>query len=63
MLPLTAGWSVDDHLFKDLPALVEVILQESGAQRLHWIGKHLASPLHAPWHLFLRPLVGARVLC
>jgi hypothetical protein len=29
---------VDDHLFKDLPALVEMIVRETGVQQLHWIG-------------------------
>lgn len=33
------GWTVDDHLFKDLPAAVALVLEESGAGQLHWIGE------------------------
>lgn len=32
------GWNVDDHLFVDLPAVMKLILEETGAQQLHWIG-------------------------
>jgi hypothetical protein len=30
---------VDDHLFLDLPALVDVVVRETGVQQLHWIGE------------------------
>jgi hypothetical protein len=43
MLPLSEGWCVDDHLFKDLPALVDMIVRETGSQQLHWIGGRLTA--------------------
>jgi hypothetical protein len=36
--PLSEGWCVDDHLFRDMPSAVELILRETGAEQLHWIG-------------------------
>jgi pimeloyl-ACP methyl ester carboxylesterase len=31
-------WTVDDHLQKDVPAVLEYVLQATGAKQLHWIG-------------------------
>jgi pimeloyl-ACP methyl ester carboxylesterase len=39
------GWSLDDHLDKDLPALVSLVLAESGAARLHLVGHSLGGIL------------------
>ncbi|GBF90704.1 alpha beta hydrolase [Raphidocelis subcapitata] len=45
MLPLSEGWCVDDHLFQDLPALVDMIVRETGSQQLHWIGHSMGGML------------------
>jgi hypothetical protein len=34
---------VDDHLRKDVPAVLEYVLQATGAQQLHWIGHSMVS--------------------
>ncbi|KPK73624.1 MAG: hypothetical protein AMJ79_15010 [Phycisphaerae bacterium SM23_30] len=31
-------WSVDDHIFKDVPTAVRFVLQETGRERVHWVG-------------------------
>ena len=42
---LSSGWCVDDHLFKDLPAAVALVLEESGARQLHWVGHSMGGML------------------
>jgi pimeloyl-ACP methyl ester carboxylesterase len=51
----TYGWSFDDYLNEDVPAHLEVILEKTGADRVHWVGHSmggllgycLAQPTHA----------------
>ncbi|KIY96036.1 lipase [Monoraphidium neglectum] len=43
--PLSEGWCVDDHLFRDMPSAVELILRETGAEQLHWIGHSMGGML------------------
>jgi pimeloyl-ACP methyl ester carboxylesterase len=35
------GWNVDDHLFRDLPAVMAYVLEETGAQQVHWVGAYI----------------------
>jgi pimeloyl-ACP methyl ester carboxylesterase len=36
-------WTVDDHLQKDVPAVLEYVMQATGAKQLHWIGHSMVS--------------------
>lgn len=31
-------WDLDDHVYRDLPAIVEGVLARSGRKKLHWVG-------------------------
>jgi pimeloyl-ACP methyl ester carboxylesterase len=43
--PRRFGWSLDDHLEQDVPALIDTVVAASGAQRLHWVGHSLGGIL------------------
>ncbi len=42
-------WFFDDFVFHDLPAAVNLILRETGAKKLHWIGHSLGGLLAFPF--------------
>lgn len=39
------GWNFDDYLNKDLPTLIEHILKQTGASKVHWIGHSMGGIL------------------
>lgn len=39
------GWSVDDHLLSDIPALIGYILEHAQCEQLHWIGHSMGGIL------------------
>ena len=43
--PRRFGWSLDDHLEKDVPAFIDTVAAASGASRLHWVGHSLGGIL------------------
>lgn len=38
-------WSVDDHLNKDMPAVITYVLQQTGAKQVHWMGHSMGGML------------------
>lgn len=38
-------WTVDDHLQHDVPAVLQYVLQATGARQLHWIGHSMGGML------------------
>lgn len=32
------SWELDDHVYRDLPAIQEAVLRHTGRDRLHWVG-------------------------
>jgi len=32
------GWTLDDHIHKDVPAIIEFVKKESGFEKLYWVG-------------------------
>ncbi len=42
-------WYFDDFVFQDLPAAVDLVLQETGAKKFHWIGHSLGGLLAYPF--------------
>ncbi len=39
------SWGFDDHLHKDVPAIVAAVLKKTGASRLHWVGHSMGGML------------------
>lgn len=39
------SWSIDDYLLCDLPTAIEFILEDTGIEKLHWIGHSLGGIL------------------
>lgn len=35
-------WTFDDFVFRDIPAAVETVLEETGAERVHWVGTEMS---------------------
>ncbi|MDD4891559.1 MAG: alpha/beta fold hydrolase [Phycisphaerae bacterium] len=35
---LRLDWSLDDHVTKDVPAIIDAVLKDSRRERLHWVG-------------------------
>lgn len=32
------GWTIDDHIYKDVPAIIDLVKDESGFDKIYWIG-------------------------
>lgn len=32
------GWTIDDHIYKDVPAIINLVKKESGFNKVYWIG-------------------------
>jgi len=32
------GWTIDDHIYKDLPAIIDFVKKKSGFDKIYWIG-------------------------
>jgi len=32
------GWTIDDHIYEDIPAIIDLVKEESGFDRVYWIG-------------------------
>ncbi len=32
------GWTIDDHIYEDIPAIIELVKKESGFDKVYWIG-------------------------
>jgi lysosomal acid lipase/cholesteryl ester hydrolase len=35
---IRSGWTIDDHIHQDVPAIVDFVREESGFDRVYWIG-------------------------
>eukprot|EP00877_Chromochloris_zofingiensis_P013644 jgi/Chrzof1/8533/Cz03g14190.t1 len=38
-------WTVDDHLNKDVPAVLQYVLKHTGAEQVHWVGHSMGGML------------------
>ncbi|MFP4601108.1 MAG: alpha/beta fold hydrolase [Persicimonas sp.] len=43
--PASFDWRIDDYLHYDIPAIIETILAETGAERVHWLGHSMGGVL------------------
>lgn len=32
------GWTIDDHIYKDVPAIIDFVKEKSGFDKIYWIG-------------------------
>ncbi len=39
------GWTFEDHLYKDIPALIDHVKSVTGFQRVHWVGHSMGGML------------------
>ncbi|MEW6347512.1 MAG: alpha/beta hydrolase [Thermodesulfobacteriota bacterium] len=39
------SWGFDDHLHKDVPAIMAAVLEKTGASKLHWVGHSMGGML------------------
>eukprot|EP00879_Flechtneria_rotunda_P009761 GHRR01010211.1.p1 GENE.GHRR01010211.1~~GHRR01010211.1.p1 ORF type:complete len:394 (+),score=117.32 GHRR01010211.1:692-1873(+) len=45
MFDRSTWWTVDDHFHKDVPAVLEFVLVQTGAKQVHWIGHSMGGML------------------
>jgi pimeloyl-ACP methyl ester carboxylesterase len=45
LLDRSTWWTVDDHFLLDVPAVLEYVLNTTGAQQVHWVGHSMVSLL------------------
>lgn len=49
LLDKSTWWTVDDHFLQDVPAVLEYVLQATGANQVHWVGHSMVSQCTASW--------------
>jgi len=37
------NWTIDDHIHKDIPAIIDLVKKESGFDKIYWIGHSMGS--------------------
>ncbi|KAI8464796.1 MAG: Alpha/Beta hydrolase protein [Monoraphidium minutum] len=40
-----SSWTIDDHLFQDVPAVLQFVLNKTGTEQVHWIGHSMGGML------------------
>lgn len=39
-------WDLDDHVFRDVPAILDAVLRASGRERVHWVGHSMGGVIY-----------------
>lgn len=48
LLDRATWWTVDDHFQQDVPAVLEYVLNATGAKQVHWVGHSMVSACAEP---------------